>query len=133
MTPATAAITAALPRARQGVASALNDLSRELGGALGIAVLSSIMAATYREQLELPDTGQFPPGVADAARSSIAVASRLGPQIAEQARNAFVDGMQHAFLLSGIVALTAAAVVAAVLKDPPVPEPAPYAGVSAGN
>src|SRR5581483_8907281 len=37
--PATTAIVASLPRNKQGVASAINDVSRELGGALGIAVL----------------------------------------------------------------------------------------------
>jgi len=41
MTPATTAITDALPVAQQGVGSAMNDLARELGGALGIAVLGS--------------------------------------------------------------------------------------------
>lgn len=43
MTPATSAITGALPMAQQGVASAMNDLSREVGGALGIAVLGSVL------------------------------------------------------------------------------------------
>ncbi len=51
MTPATTAITAALPRRQQGVASAMNDLSREVGGALGIAVIGSIMTAIYRSHL----------------------------------------------------------------------------------
>jgi EmrB/QacA subfamily drug resistance transporter len=53
MTPATAAITEALPPAQQGVGSALNDLSRELGGAIGIAVVGSVLANTYRDNLDL--------------------------------------------------------------------------------
>ena len=53
MTPATSAITAALPSSQQGVASAINDLSRELGGAIGIAVMGSILATTYRNHLHL--------------------------------------------------------------------------------
>lgn len=48
MTPATTAITDALPPEQQGVGSAVNDLARELGGALGIAVLGSVLASTYR-------------------------------------------------------------------------------------
>jgi MFS family permease len=48
MTPATTNITAALPAQKQGVASAINDLSREVGGAIGIAVIGSIMTAIYR-------------------------------------------------------------------------------------
>jgi hypothetical protein len=54
MTPATTAITEALPAAQQGVGSALNDLSREVGGALGIAVIGSIVTAVYRSSLYLP-------------------------------------------------------------------------------
>src|SRR5208282_4322059 len=53
MTPATAAITEALPQAQQGVGSALNDLSREVGGALGTAVIGSIVTAVYRSSLQL--------------------------------------------------------------------------------
>ena len=59
MTPATAAITEGLPAAQQGVGSALNDLSREVGGALGIAVVGSIVTAAYRASLHL--TGIPPP------------------------------------------------------------------------
>jgi len=51
MTPATTAITDALPVAKQGVGSAMNDLARELGGALGIAVLGSVLQSTYRSHL----------------------------------------------------------------------------------
>ena len=54
MTPATAAITEALPQAQQGVGSALNDLSREVGGALGTAVIGSIVTAVYRSSLQTP-------------------------------------------------------------------------------
>ena len=46
--PATTAIVASLPREKQGVASAVNDVSRELGGALGIAVLGSVLNTAYR-------------------------------------------------------------------------------------
>ncbi len=44
-TPATAAIVGALPDDKQGVASAVNDTAREVGGALGIAVLGSVLAS----------------------------------------------------------------------------------------
>ena len=42
--PATAAIVGSLPEDKQGVASAVNDTAREVGGALGIAVLGSVLA-----------------------------------------------------------------------------------------
>jgi MFS family permease len=53
MTPATTAITEALPPARQGVGSALNDLSRKLGGAIGIAVIGSILTSTYSSHVNV--------------------------------------------------------------------------------
>ncbi|MFD3598367.1 MFS transporter, partial [Streptomyces sp. NPDC058656] len=48
MTPSTEAITSALPRERQGVASALNDVTREFGTALGVALLGALLSAGYR-------------------------------------------------------------------------------------
>jgi MFS family permease len=109
MPPATSGITAALPASRQGVGSALNDLSRETGGAVGIAVLASVLTAAYASHLHL--TG-LPAAQAGAARSSVAVAARLGGAAAAQARTAFADGMHLAlFIAAGIVAAAAIAVV----------------------
>lgn len=51
MTPATEAITATLPAEKQGVASALNDTSRELGGAIGVALLGSIVSSGYSDNI----------------------------------------------------------------------------------
>jgi EmrB/QacA subfamily drug resistance transporter len=110
MTPATAAITDALPVAKQGVGSAVNDLARELGGALGIAVLGSVLHSTYRSHLDLAGS---PEPVTEQARSSLAMASRLGPVVESQAQQAFVDGMQLAFACAAaVVAVTAVAVLA---------------------
>lgn len=105
MTPATAAVTDALPKEKQGVGSAMNDLSRELGGALGIAVLGSVLQSVYRAHLNVDS---LPGPVADHARSSLALATRLGPKVAHSAQNAFVDGMQYA-MLGGAAALVVAA------------------------
>lgn len=113
MTPSTAAITDALPVAKQGVGSAMNDLARELGGALGIAVLGSVLQSTYRGHLHV--TG-LPAPVADHARSSLALASRLGPAVADQAQTAFVDGMQYALLTAAGVVAAAAVAVAVTLR-----------------
>ena len=52
MTPATNAIIASLPRAKQGVAPAVNDTARELGAAFGIAVLGSAFNIGYRHDIE---------------------------------------------------------------------------------
>ena len=111
MTPATAAITDALPREKQGVGSAMNDLARELGGALGIAVLGSVLQSVYRSNL---DVSGLPGPAADQARSSLALATRLGPNVAASAENAFVDGMHMALWIGSAVLLAAAAAVTAL-------------------
>ncbi len=113
MTPGTAAITDALPAAKQGVGSAMNDLARELGGALGIAVLGSVLQSTYRGHLHL--TG-MPEPLASHARSSLALASRLGPSVSHQAQTAFTDGMQSALVCAAVVVGLAAVAVAAMLR-----------------
>ncbi|MGW7041396.1 MFS transporter [Streptomyces avermitilis] len=113
MTPATAAITDALPPRLQNVGSAVNDLSRDLGGALGIAVLGSVLNAGYRDKLDL---GGLPAPVAEAARSSLAAANHVGnatgnSSLIEDARDAFASGMQLALISgAGAVVLAAAAV-----------------------
>lgn len=110
MTPATAAVTDALPVDKQGVGSAMNDLSRELGGALGIAVLGSVLQTTYRSNL---DVGGLPAPLAEQARESLALAMRIGGAVAERAQTSFVEGMQAALLLGAGVLLLAALVVGA--------------------
>ena len=62
--------------AQQGVASALNDLSREVGGAVGIAVVGSVLASGYRSQL---DADRRARPVAERARESFALAEQRGP------------------------------------------------------
>ncbi|MEU5991429.1 MFS transporter [Spirillospora sp. NPDC047418] len=115
MTPATASITDALPADKQGVGSAMNDLARELGGALGIAVLGSLLQSSYRANLTLDG---LPAPAAEAARESLAGAMRLGPRVAEQARAAFGDGVQTAFLTASIALAVTAVIVAALYRAP---------------
>lgn len=112
--PATTAIVASLPREKQGVASAVNDLSRELGGALGIAVLGSLFNDAYRSNLS-SSTASLPPAVAHEAANSLAAAEQislhLGPrghQLAIDAQSAFMHGLSHS-LVGGAIALLAGA------------------------
>ncbi len=114
MTPATSAVTDSLPPSLQGVGSAVNDLAREFGGALGIAVLSSLVSTTYRNNLTLPG---LPPALAEQARSSLGVAAHLGQPVLAQAQSAFIAGM-HIALLGGAAATAVAAVAVTVLLRP---------------
>ena len=115
--PATTAIVASLPREKQGVASAINDVSRELGGALGIAVLGSILNTAYRTGIEQHTSG-LPAGLAETARGSLgaaqAIGQRLGaPELVNHANTAFTHGISLA-LLTGAVALIAGAIFVAL-------------------
>ena len=104
MTPATNAIVASLPRAKQGVASAVNDTARELGAAFGVAVLGSAFNIGYRHDIDA-DLSRFPAGVAHQAREAPAIAVALSRQIpggealAAAAREAFTTGMRYAVLV----------------------------------
>jgi hypothetical protein len=113
MTPATAAITEALPAAQQGVGSALSDLSHEVGGALGIAVIGSIVTAVYRSSLQLPG---IPPAQASQARGSFAVALHAGGPVKAAASTAFVDGIHTGLLYAAAAALLAAITVTVLLS-----------------
>jgi EmrB/QacA subfamily drug resistance transporter len=116
MTPATSAITEALPQAQQGVGSALNDLSREVGGALGTAVIGSIVTAVYRSSLRLPGA---PAPLVARARASFAIAIHAGGSTGVHARVAFVSGIHAGLLYAAGAAIIAAACVALLLKAHP--------------
>jgi EmrB/QacA subfamily drug resistance transporter len=111
-TPATTAITASLPVEEQGVASALNDTVREFGGALGIALIGSVLSAGYRAGLG-SSADALPPAAAEAVNSGIGGASVVasqagaaGEQIMTVARSAFVDGLsQSLWIAAGISVL----------------------------
>jgi len=66
MPPATEAVMSVVPRERAGAGSALTNTARQVSGALGVAVLGSILAQAYRSQLS-PHLGNLPASVRDAA------------------------------------------------------------------
>lgn len=102
MTPSTEAITGSLPRERQGVASALNDVTREFGTALGVALLGALLSSGYRSAIDSRLEG-VSQGAADTAREGVAnaveAADGAGTQaqtLIRAAQESFVDGWQQA-------------------------------------
>jgi hypothetical protein len=99
----------------------MNDTNRELGGALGVAVLGSLLAGHYSHTLR-GVLAPLPAAAQDAARSSLGgalgVAGKIGnPALAAAARSAFTDAMGLALLVGGVVALVAAVAVAFVMPQ----------------
>ncbi len=92
--------------------SALNDLSREVGGALGTAVLGSVVTAVYRSSLQLRG---IPAPVVHQAQQSFAIAIHAGGPVGAHARDAFVDGIHAGLLYAAGAAILAAIAVATLL------------------
>lgn len=122
MAPATESIMGSLPRVKAGVGSAVNDTTRQIGAALGVAVVGSAMSSVYRPRMSrvLAGTG-IPADVAGHVTNSLGGALRVAAEIggdsglllARAAREAFVAGMMRGLVVS-IVSAVAGAVVAAV-------------------
>ncbi|MCP2266853.1 MFS transporter [Promicromonospora thailandica] len=122
MTPSTEAITSALPDRQQGVASAINDLTRELGAALGIALLGGLLTAGYQSAIA-PRLEGLPGHLARAANEGVAnafVAGQSAGPFAERlmsaAADAFVTGWQQAMWVG--VALAGALFVFVLSRAP---------------
>jgi EmrB/QacA subfamily drug resistance transporter len=122
MVPSTEAITLALPREKQGVASALNDVTREFGTALGIAMLGAILTAGYRDAIDDRLDG-IPDGTADTAREGIANAVEASGSagshaqaLLHAARQSYIDGWQQAMWTG--VAVTGVLLVYIALRGP---------------
>ncbi len=105
--PSTGAIIAALPMDKAGVGSAVNDTTRELGGALGVAVIGSLLASIYRGGL---------PASAGAARDSLGAALQGSPELADVARHTYVHTFSMTLLVMVGVALLASGVVSWLLR-----------------
>ncbi|MET8057983.1 MFS transporter [Streptomyces microflavus] len=134
MPPVTVAVMQALPREKAGSGSAINNTFRQVGGALGIAVLGSVLSTVYRGDIE-GHLSAVPAGVRDVAGESIeatlGVAEKLGPvagkPLVAAANDAFISAMHVTALGSAAVALIGAVVVGLYLpgRTPATPaEPA---------
>ena len=119
MAPATESVMGSLPLEKASVGSAVNDTTRTTGGALGVAILGSLLASQYRGDMDEAVAG-LPHRAADLAGDSLggglAVAHKLGsPELVDAAHTAFVNGMHVAALAAAGVALLGAVVAAVVI------------------
>jgi EmrB/QacA subfamily drug resistance transporter len=125
--PATESIMSSLPPARANIGSAVNDTARELGGALGVAIVGSIMSSLYATRLTGALADDVPAPVAAAARESLGAAGQAGgslrPDVADAAREAFVHAMSRASLVVALVAALGAVIAWRALPSSPSPTP----------
>jgi len=122
MAPSTESIMSALPREKAGVGSAVSNTIRQVSGALGIAILGSVIAAVYRGQIA-PATTALPDPARAAADESISgaygVAAQLGPAgggLVSSANDAFITAMHWAAGAGAVV--VALGIVAALIWTP---------------
>ncbi len=122
MPASTEAIVGSLPRDKAGVASAVNDTTREVGGSIGIALLGTLLATGYRSGLGSA-ADALPGEAGELARDGLGGALQVAGQLpagaadalVESARAAFLDGTSLAFGVAVVLGLVTAAVIAAGL------------------
>jgi EmrB/QacA subfamily drug resistance transporter len=133
--PATESIMGAVPAAKAGVGSAINDATRILGGTLGVAVIGSIYASLYASSLSSQLAAGFPDRLANAAHNSVGAAFGVADQLRNQgqehlargldnaATTAFFSGFQTACLVAaGVSAVGAVLAIVLLPSRPPRPE-----------
>lgn len=116
-------IVSTAPPERAGAAAGISEMSAELGGALGIALLGSVVTAIYRGTVGDAITGTHSPGTVEAARDTLGAAlsiaqtlgGQLGADLVDASRAAFTVAFQSAALASAAITLIAATATALVL------------------
>ena len=115
MSPSTTAITSSLTEDKQGVASALNDTVREIGAAMGLALIGSVVSSRFRTNItEFASTypAETAARIKEGIGGALSTAGQLGADgqpLVTAARNAYVDGMKPALLIgAGLAAIAAA-------------------------
>jgi EmrB/QacA subfamily drug resistance transporter len=117
--PSTGAIMRSLPLHKAGVGSAVNDTTRELGGALGVAVMGSLVASSFRTSMSGSVAGlpaQATHSLSDALQSAAAAGGAHGVAIAGAAKSSFVDGFTSTLWVAAIVVVVASGLVAWLLR-----------------
>ena len=121
MAPSTNAVMGAIPEHKAGVGSAMNDVTRQVGGAFGIAIIGSVLNSIYSSRIEstVESIAALPAQAAAASVDSVGAALRTaaslptadGVLLASEARAAFTDAFGLAVLIGAGMALAGAVLV----------------------
>src|SRR6516164_7721238 len=137
--PATESIMGAIPRAKAGVGSAINDSTRLVGGTLGVAVIGSVYASVYASRLSATMPAAVPGRIAAIAHQSVGAAYLAAGKIASlghpalglalhlASTNAFLRGLTVGALVAGGVAAAGAILALRFLPAQPAPPVSPTA------
>jgi EmrB/QacA subfamily drug resistance transporter len=118
MAPATNAVMGAVPESKAGVGSAMNDVTRQVASALGVAVIGSLTTSLYTSTME-DETAGLPAESAAVAQDSVggavAVADGMpgdsGASLADRAADAFTDAMALGLVGAAVVSFVGALLV----------------------
>jgi Na+/melibiose symporter-like transporter len=136
MAPATESVMSSLPLAKAGVGSAVNDTTRQVGGALGVAVIGSLLASGYTASIKpwISNVPGIEPGLKNLVLDGVGTASIAAQRIIEGGRAgavpfaneiirrshiAYVEGMQTGFLVAGAVSIIGIIIAAVFLPARP--------------
>ena len=122
MAPSTDSVMGAVPEANAGVASAMNDVTRQVAGALGVAVIGSVINTAYSQKIEpavadLPSEAavRFGDSIGDSIGAALKIASMMPPEIAVgligAAKSGFTEALGIAVLAAAAMAIAAAILV----------------------
>jgi MFS family permease len=125
MAPATESIMSVVPREKAGAGAAVNNSVRQVGGALGVAILGSVLAASYSAHLGGAVDALPPAARAEASQSIVATlesvrqvqagddadAAKAAADLVEPAKEAFVSAMHLTAVGTAVAALVAAVIV----------------------
>ncbi len=132
MAPATESIMGSLPRDKAGVGSAVNDTTRQVGGALGVAIIGSVYSSIYASQivthlngmhLSAAQSTEVSSSIGGALEQAAKIGGPTGHALADAAKSSFVTGMHHGVIVGAAVAFVGA-VIALVFLPARAPEAA---------
>jgi EmrB/QacA subfamily drug resistance transporter len=119
MAPATESVMGSLPREKAGVGSAVNDTTRQMGGALGVAIIGTIVASVYSSGVSsIASSFGLTPEQTDVAKGSLGGAlAKVAPQLGDRAddfvesvNTEFVNGLSSGLRLGAVIVFVAAIV-----------------------